>query len=279
MSRPWWATALALFCASTVVFLAARDLLLPHVRDTEVWLGFELHGLAARLTAPLHWTIFALGAYGFWSLRAWVWPWASVYAFYVALSHLVWNVTSPAGGGLGQGLWQLGLLSVPAALLLLARPPGRALPPGISMRPARSDDASPLSELARRSKAHWGYPDSHLRLWRTDLTFTPASIAEQEVLVAERAGRIVGAVALTLDGTSADLEHLWVDPPAMGCGLGRRLFARAAERARALGAEQLVIDADPNAEGFYRRMGATRIGSVPSLPEGRELPRLVFRLV
>jgi hypothetical protein len=62
--RPLRATALAAFCAATVVFLAIRDVLLPEVRDTEVWLGFELHGLAARGTAPLHWAIFAIGAWG-----------------------------------------------------------------------------------------------------------------------------------------------------------------------------------------------------------------------
>lgn len=120
--RPLQATALAAFCAATVVFLAARDLLLPDVRDTEVWLGFELHGRAARLTAPLHWAIFALGAWGFWRVRPWVWPWASAYAFSIAVGHLVWNLTSDAGGGLGAGLWQLALFSIPAGILWWMRP-------------------------------------------------------------------------------------------------------------------------------------------------------------
>lgn len=121
--RPWWASALAAFCAATVVFLAVRDLAIPAVRDTEVWLGLEVHGWAARASAPLHWAVFALGAWGFWRCRPWVWPWASVYAFHVAVSHLVWNLTSPAGGGWTAGLWQMALFSVPAAALLAARPP------------------------------------------------------------------------------------------------------------------------------------------------------------
>jgi len=121
--RPWWATALAAFCAATVVFLAVRDLTIPAVRDTDVCLGFEVHGWVARLTAPLHWALYALGAWGYWRCRPWVWPWASVYAFHVAVSHLVWNLTSPAGGGWTAGLWQLALFSVPAAALLWARPP------------------------------------------------------------------------------------------------------------------------------------------------------------
>ncbi len=121
--RPAWASLAAAFCAGTVVFLVLRDLFLPQVRDVEVWLGFELRGWAARATAPLHWGVFALGAWGFWRCRPWIWPWAAVYGFYVAVSHLVWNLTSASGGGAGAGVVQLLLFSIPAAALLWARPP------------------------------------------------------------------------------------------------------------------------------------------------------------
>ena len=49
--------------------------------------------------------------------------------------------------------------------------------------------------------------------------------------------------------------------------------------AREAGYTSLLIEADPNAVGFYEAMGADRIGEVPSgsLP-GRTLPLLVFRL-
>jgi hypothetical protein len=120
--RPHWATVLAVVCASTVVFLITRDVFVPQVRDTEVWFGFELHGWLAWLTAPLHWLIFGLAAWGYWTVRPWVWPWASVYLFYVAVGHLVWNLTSPSGGGWGAGVWQLALFSIPALATYWARP-------------------------------------------------------------------------------------------------------------------------------------------------------------
>jgi hypothetical protein len=109
--------ALALFCALTVVFLAWRDLFVPSARDVEVWCGFELHGAAARLTAPLHWAIFAGGAWGFWRARPWVAPAAAGYLFYVALSHLVWNEASPNGAGWPMGLLEAAAISLPGALL------------------------------------------------------------------------------------------------------------------------------------------------------------------
>jgi hypothetical protein len=83
-------TALALFCAATIVFLVPRDLFFSDARYVEVWFGFELHGAAALVTAPVHWAIFALGAYGFWRQRPWIVPAAAGYAFYVAVSHLIW---------------------------------------------------------------------------------------------------------------------------------------------------------------------------------------------
>ena len=120
--RSLWASGLSVFCLGTLIFLVWRDLTIPEVRDVEVWLGFELRGAAAVLTAPLHWSIFAAGAWGFWHSRPWVWPWAAVYACSIALSHLIWNLSSASGGGWCAGVWQFGLFSLPAVGLLWARP-------------------------------------------------------------------------------------------------------------------------------------------------------------
>jgi hypothetical protein len=119
---PRAAHAMALLCAATVVFLAARDLFLPEIGDVEVWLGFELHGRAARLTAPLHWAIFAGGAFAFWRGSPWAWTAAAGYVFYVALSHLVWSEASPHGQGWPMGLLQAaGISAVGLAVLWLGR--------------------------------------------------------------------------------------------------------------------------------------------------------------
>ena len=118
--RPWWMTAMAVFCLATVAFLVPRDLFVAETRDVEVWLGFELRGSAALLTAPLHWALFLVGAWGFWSRRPWILPCAAAYAFYVAFSHLVWSEVSPNGRGWPAGLAQALVLSIPGFLLLHA---------------------------------------------------------------------------------------------------------------------------------------------------------------
>jgi hypothetical protein len=89
-ARPHWMTAMALFCAFTVPFLIWRDFFDPMASTVEVWGGFELHGAAARWSAPLHWLIFAVGAWAFWTRRPWIAPAAAAYAGYVAVSHVIW---------------------------------------------------------------------------------------------------------------------------------------------------------------------------------------------
>jgi len=120
-ARPWWMTALAVFCFATVVVLVPGDLFVARRRAVEIWFGFELRGTAALLTAPLHWLVFLAGAWGFWFQRPWILPAAAAYAFYVALSHLVWSEVSPRGRGWPMGLLQALALSIPGVLLLRAR--------------------------------------------------------------------------------------------------------------------------------------------------------------
>jgi hypothetical protein len=112
--------ALSAFCLATVAFLVLRDLFSPEARDVEVWLGFELRGRAALVSAPIHWLVFGVGAWAFWTERPWILPAAAAYAFYVALSHLVWSEASPDGDGWPVGLAQAVAFSLPGLLLLRA---------------------------------------------------------------------------------------------------------------------------------------------------------------
>jgi GNAT superfamily N-acetyltransferase len=157
------------------------------------------------------------------------------------------------------------------------------MPPmaAVTIRRARPPDAERLTAIAHAAKRHWGYAESQVALWERDLTVTPAIIDEDLVFCAEAAGSsaIVGFHGLSRDTDVFELEHLWVDPPAMGHGHGAALFRHAIDVARAHGARELRIASDPNAEGFYLRMGAELVGAVPSTPEGRTLPLLVVRLL
>ena len=142
------------------------------------------------------------------------------------------------------------------------------------IRRAVADDAGALTAVAHAAKRHWRYPEEWIALWRRDLTFTPEFVERYPVYCVVEADAVVGVSALVFAAADCELEHFWVVPARMGTGLGRALFEHATERCRAIGARRLWINADPNAEGFYQRMGARRVGEVPSTPAGRMLPRL-----
>lgn len=117
----------AVVCAATLVISIVRDLFFPDSRAVEVWFGVELRGPLALATAPLHWAIFAAGAWAFWTGRAWIVPWAAGYLFYAAFSHLVWSEASPNGRGWPIGLLQAVAIAGVGFLLLRARRPAAAV--------------------------------------------------------------------------------------------------------------------------------------------------------
>jgi len=149
---------------------------------------------------------------------------------------------------------------------------------GMQILRAKPDDAGALSEIAFTAKRHWGYPEPWIESWRDALTIDPQFIVSHETYAAVVEGRPVGFYALDRKESRLHLQHMWVLPRAMGRGVGRSLFHHALERTQALGFRELEIESDPNAEGFYQRMGARRVGtSIHEVEQGwRELPVLIY---
>jgi GNAT superfamily N-acetyltransferase len=149
----------------------------------------------------------------------------------------------------------------------------------ISIRPARDEEAGFLTELALRSKAHWGYDAEFLASCREELTLKGPELAGRRAAVAERDGDVVGFVTLEGEPPQGVLGMMFVEPCAIGQGVGRLLFTHAVETAEALGFSRFTIDADPNAEPFYEAMGGVPVGRVPSgsIP-GRTLTQYLRRI-
>lgn len=151
----------------------------------------------------------------------------------------------------------------------------------IELRAAVAADAPRLTALAHRAKARWQYPASWMDAWDRQLTITPGYLAEHRVWVATDAERIVGMCALEDRGDRWSLEHVWVEPSSQGHGVGRRLVEHVLAEARAIHPGIVELLSDPNATGFYERLGARRAGSVAAPMEGapdRELPRYEFNV-
>jgi hypothetical protein len=120
--RPWWMNAIWAFCMYMTFIYMPFDLFWKSVdRDDEVWFGVLLHGWAAKATEPLHWAIYGGGAYGFWKMRPWMWPWAAVYVAQISIGMLVWNLFDPRGAGWLGGALVAAVFLIPTVALWRAR--------------------------------------------------------------------------------------------------------------------------------------------------------------
>ena len=148
----------------------------------------------------------------------------------------------------------------------------------LRIRPASPEDAAALTRITHDAKRHWGYPEHWIKRWQDDLTITPDYVTANRVYVAESEGVLLGFYALIMRKEKAELDHIWVMPAHIGTGVGKQLFLHAMQIAAGERVSEVEILSDPNAEGFYRKMGAHRTGEAVSEIDGEErvLPRLTL---
>ena len=144
----------------------------------------------------------------------------------------------------------------------------------VSIRLAFPVEADVLTQIAISAKSYWGYPKHWIEIWTPQLTFTPEYFEKNESWVAVDSGKQIGFYTLLENHGVAWLEDLWVLPEYIGKGIGKQLFLHALELARERGYKTLQLDADPNAVGFYEKMGMRKIGERESEIDGqpRSLP-------
>ncbi|MEU8495841.1 GNAT family N-acetyltransferase [Streptomyces lavendulae] len=141
------------------------------------------------------------------------------------------------------------------------------------VRAARDGEAAALTALVMRSKAYWGYDAGFLASCAPELAVREGELALRRIAVAENGpGSLLGVTSLEVlegepggapEGEVARLGLLFVEPSAIGRGVGRLLYRDVLGRAAALGVRRLLIDSDPHAVGFYRAMGAVASAGAP----------------
>jgi ribosomal protein S18 acetylase RimI-like enzyme len=150
----------------------------------------------------------------------------------------------------------------------------------LQIRHAVSQEATTLSQIAFAAKAHWGYPERWLEIWKPQLTCSPEYVEKNESWVAEAKGVPIAFYTLQEKDGNAWIENLWVLPEFIGKGAGKKLFQHAKKLSRQRNYKTLQLEADPNAAGFYEKMGMYKIGARHSQVEGqpRILPIMEMKL-
>jgi GNAT superfamily N-acetyltransferase len=142
------------------------------------------------------------------------------------------------------------------------------------IRRAQRADEPRLREIAAAAKGHWGYGADRVREWAARLD--PVSGGESWVATLE-GDAVVAWLALVVGPSVCILEDLWVEPAFIGRGIGSALFRFAADRARELGASRLQWEAEPNATGFYEKLGGVQVGETLG-SWGRPVPVMQYDL-
>jgi ribosomal protein S18 acetylase RimI-like enzyme len=148
------------------------------------------------------------------------------------------------------------------------------------IRPAKPSEADVLTAIAFAAKQYWGYSPQTMKSWETMLSISPIAIELNPTFVAF--DRDVLGFYMLSHGIGWELEHLWVSPQFIRRGVGKKLLMHAAEYVRSNGGSTLHIDADPNAESFYRACGAVVVDNVAAPIDQnpqRVRPQLVLNVI
>lgn len=135
----------------------------------------------------------------------------------------------------------------------------------VTIRDGVAAERVDLEALMFRSSVHASRYAEQLRAHPDAVSIPAVQFAARQVRVADAGGAMVGfAVLLDAIGGSCELDSLFVDPAWMGRGVGRRLVEDAAATARRTGAAAIGVVANPEAHGFYVRMGFRENGQAPT---------------
>jgi GNAT superfamily N-acetyltransferase len=92
------------------------------------------------------------------------------------------------------------------------------------------------------------------------IAVTAEHITDAITNVLEQDDKLLGFYVLRGEAPEIERSRLMIEPYAIGTGYGRFLWDHAVAAAKSKGACAITLDADPNAEAFYLRIGAVTVG-------------------
>jgi hypothetical protein len=147
----------------------------------------------------------------------------------------------------------------------------------VRIRRARADEGGRLRDIAVAAKGYWGYDLDDVRRWAEGGDFSADGLRAKEVYVAEAEGHAVAWAALVPDGNGSG---------STTCGSSRSGWGRASARSRhaidraiRLGGSRLEWEAEPNAVGFYEKLGGRYLRDGRPSAWGRVIPVMGIDLV
>ena len=129
----------------------------------------------------------------------------------------------------------------------------------VSIGPAQAGDAEAIAALIQRAFAQYrGKLQPEASALRESVDSIRSFLEIESILVARRAGRIIGCVSVQRRADAAYIRRLAVEPDERHAGLGRALTDEAEGLARGLGFHRLCAEtrlALAETRAFFRALG------------------------
>ena len=153
----------------------------------------------------------------------------------------------------------------------------------IVIRKADVSDSTNLTNISFAAKRYWKYPESYYDAWKNELTIDENYILKNIVYVATFNGDPVGyysvvenAQDVTVGSVFVEkgfwMEHIFITPEYINNGVGSYLINHMKSLCIDMNIDRIKIFVDPNASGFYEKVGAKFKYMSKSNIEGREIP-------
>lgn len=144
---------------------------------------------------------------------------------------------------------------------------------------AEITDNEILTKITKESKAYWGFSTETLLEWEHLLTISQKYIEENNVTKLVKNGEVIGYYSFfKMDEKTLKLDNLFILPRYIGTGLGKMLMNHFLDQTKNLSLEKITLDAEPNAEDFYKKFGFVTIGQLESSIKDRFLPIMELKL-
>jgi len=157
----------------------------------------------------------------------------------------------------------------------------------VIIKEASACDAQKLTEIAFKSKRTWHYPKEYFDTWKNELTIHDFYIRDNCVFRAQVKSDVVGFYSIVENPKtfySGDvlvekgfwLEHIFILPEFQKQNIGRIMIEHAKYYCLENNIGVLLIFSDPNASGFYEKIGAEFKYMSESSIKNRKIPVFVL---
>jgi N-acetylglutamate synthase-like GNAT family acetyltransferase len=144
---------------------------------------------------------------------------------------------------------------------------------------AEPTDNELLTSITKISKAYWGFSEEILQEWEHLLTITKEYIEKNNVYKLVQNDHIIGYYSyFSNDENTIKLDNIFILPEFIGKGFGKILMNDFLENIKQLGITKITLDAEPNAEQFYKTFGFETIGQLESSIKDRYLPIMELQI-